>query len=65
MNELTSSAPGQLTEREILRIRIPFSVLFCLSFLFFSQSAPAESFAWGPLEKLRNEPEYIFALRRE
>ncbi len=56
VNELTSSAPGQLTVRVILRSRIPFSVLFCLTFLFISQLAPAESFAWRPLEGLRDTP---------
>ncbi len=35
VNELTTSAPGQLTVRAISRSRKPLFVLFCLSFLFF------------------------------
>ncbi len=34
VNELTTSAPGQLTVRKILKSRIPFSVLFAYLFCF-------------------------------
>ncbi len=69
VNELSSNAPGQLTVRQILRSGMPFSVcafsLIYILFVFFSQMAPAESFAWRPLEKLQNHPLAVFVLRRE
>ncbi len=69
MNELSSNAPGELSVRQILRSRMPFSVcafsLIYILFVFFSQMAPAKSFAWRPLEKLRKGAPFVFVLGRE